>query len=755
MKSSTKNIYLFAVCTVLAASVALPAAAQVEGSALNYMLQRPRVAKYYKHKKPFDHLFLDFGAGFNLLGSGDMKPGPTMAIGIGDWISPEHGVRLAADGGIMRIGDTKLKYVTTSLDYLLNITALAQPGNNYTQRPVELYGIAGFDYTFSRNEGIDAHGYGAHLGFRGQFAMSPFTYFYIEPRLGLMQDDATQALTWHGYRPVGTVLLGFGYRLPDVRTNAAGKAAPRSFEDGLFVSAAAGPAFLANAHPSTWDDNIGMRTAVGIGKWFSASNAVRLSFNATTFRLPSTNRLKAIGTQLDYMLNLNNLFGGVNPDRIFWVNGIVGASYNYSTERNYGARHTWGVGAGMQANLKLSSAFSLFLEPRLDVYNERWAPSVNSYRRYDAAASLMAGLVYTYNGAQARPAHRGERPDAFSNSSIGLSAGLTTPLSFYDNWHSYMPVARLTYTRWKAPLLGWRAGVQGMMGRVDGGKRYAQATVSADWLTDLTALSYGCDQARLLAIRTVAGASIGAAYRRPSTRLAADVHAGVQAALRLSPSFSLTAEPTVSYNLSPLWKGSRSLRIQPQAMIGIEYNMQRKPHNADLAGKPSAANFVSLGIGTGIYTGNVNTAGGAQRFGFVTDAAFGHWFNHASGIHAGISNTVVQHWHKRHNQSITALHANYMLNLRSAVTGEPTEDKLFQLTGLAGAQLGISSERGRDTRLAPGLNGAVQAGLRLSPMVEIYLEPSATIYTKKIEAAHSDHPADGELRLSIGTKLHF
>ena len=116
---------------------------------------------------------------------------------------------------------------------------------------------------------------------------------------------------------------------------------------------------------------------------------------------------------------------------------------------------------------------------------------------------------------------------------------------------------------------------------------------------------------------------------------------------------------------------------------------------------------------------------------------------------------MVQHWHKRHNQSVTALHADYMLNLRSAVTGEPTEDKLFQLTGLAGAQLGISSERGRDTRLAPGLNGAVQAGLRLSPMVEIYLEPSATIYTKKIEAAHSDHPADGELRLSIGTKLHF
>ena len=40
MKSSTKNIYLFAVCTVLAAGVALPAAAPVEGSALNHMLQQ-------------------------------------------------------------------------------------------------------------------------------------------------------------------------------------------------------------------------------------------------------------------------------------------------------------------------------------------------------------------------------------------------------------------------------------------------------------------------------------------------------------------------------------------------------------------------------------------------------------------------------------------------------------------------------------------------------------------------------------------
>lgn len=757
MKHFNRNIIILAACALLASYIPLPAVAQIEGGALNYMLQRPRVAKYYKQKHAFDHLFLDGGAGVNLLGSHDMNLGATSSFTIGDWLSPEHGVRLGVDGGFMRIGDAKVKYVTTSLDYLLNVTAIATPGNNYRQKPIELYGIAGVDYSFSRHQGQNGKGFGVHIGARGQFAMSPFTYFYIEPKFGLMQSDVSQTPTWRGFRPMGTMSVGFGYRLPDAPSVKSKDESQGygDFANGLFLTSMGGMAIMANNHPSTWDDNIGMRALVGVGKWINASNGVRLSLGATTMRLPSTKRLKAVDMQLDYMLNLHNAFGGRNEHRLFWVNAIAGASYNYSSEYKYDARYSWGFGGGLQANFRLSDAFALVVEPRLDVYNKRWIPSSNSFRKYDAAASLMAGLTYTYNAPKARAAHANDEQEGLNVGSIGVSAGLMVPAAYCNKWNNYMPVGRLTYTHWSAPLTGVRYGLQGMIGRNVNDKRYAQATVTVDWLADLTALSYGCTDDRVLSLRTVVGTGIGAAYRRPSVRLASDVHVGVQAAVRLSPALSLTAEPQVAYNFSPLWKGRRLHRVQPQVQVGLEYSLRRSTSPANLGDKPSKSHFSSVSIGTGAYTGNIHTASRSERYTFFTDMSYGQWLNQVSGVQAGVSNTVVQHRGKRHNQNLTAVHADYVMNIKSAIMGESTEEHLFQLTGVAGAQLGISSERGRDTRVAPGLHGAIQAGVRVSPSVEIYLEPSATIYSKKIEAAHSNHPADGELRLSIGTKIHF
>ena len=64
MKTSLKNIAAVAMLSAYAAT----AHAQLKGSALNYMLQRPRVAKQYADKKLFDHLFVDAGAGVNVMG---------------------------------------------------------------------------------------------------------------------------------------------------------------------------------------------------------------------------------------------------------------------------------------------------------------------------------------------------------------------------------------------------------------------------------------------------------------------------------------------------------------------------------------------------------------------------------------------------------------------------------------------------------------------------------------------------------------
>lgn len=749
-----KNTRYMALGLLLALGASTHVQAQTEGSALNYMLQRPRVAKYYKHKRAFDHLFVDAGAGVNFMGSRHLKPGATGVVGIGDWISPEHGFRLNAEAGMFNIADGKTKFVTGSLDYLLNITAIAQPGNHYRQLPVELYGVAGVDYSYSKRYGSADNGFGMHVGLRGQFAMSLFTYFYVEPRFGIMQDNVPQVATWHNFRPVGTVALGFGYRLPENRLKTPYFKARHGFADGLFLSALGGMSILVNGHPRTWDDNMGARATVGIGKWFDSYSAVRLSMSTTTLKQSNVNRMKAAGAQLDYILNLHNLFGGVNPHRTFWFNALVGGSYNYSSDHTNGSSYTWGVGGGLQANVRLSRDLNFVVEPRVDVYNERWAPSQNSYKGYDAAASVLAGFVYTYNAPYSRRAHAGEPKDALHRSSFGISAGLATPINEYDNSDYRMIVSRMSYSHWSAPLSGWRYSLQGTIGKRTAVGRYAQAVAGIDWMTDLTAVTYGCDNSRVLSLRTVAGASIGADYRAQSTRLASDVHGGLQLAFRLSPSISLTAEPQVAYQFSKKFEGNRTARIQPQVQVGLEYSLQRGARNTDLYSEPATSEYVSASIGAGMYTGNFEN-GSSRRLTFLSDVAYGHWFNHVSGIQGSIGNTVVQRRGKQHNENITTLRADYVMNIRSAVTGEPTESKMFQLTGLAGAQLGIDSQSGRDARLAPGVHGALQAGLRVSSHVELFLEPSATIYTKKIEPAGFGHSAEGELRVSIGTKYHF
>lgn len=96
-----------------------------------------------------------------------------------------------------------------------------------------------------------------------------------------------------------------------------------------------------------------------------------------------------------------------------------------------------------------------------------------------------------------------------------------------------------------------------------------------------------------------------------------------------------------------------------------------------------------------------------------------------------------------------------MMNIKSAVTGESTADHTFQLTGIAAASLNIASWKNHDTKVAPGLMGAVQAGVMVAPNVELYLEPSATVFAKKIALTPKNHPVEGELKLSLGTKVNF
>ena len=107
------------ISALIMAGAPLTSKAQLSKSALDYMLQRPQVTKSYENKKFMDHLFMDFGFGGNLMGRHNVKLGPIAEMGLGDWISPEHGVRLNFYGGAYKIGGKETKYASVGLDDLV------------------------------------------------------------------------------------------------------------------------------------------------------------------------------------------------------------------------------------------------------------------------------------------------------------------------------------------------------------------------------------------------------------------------------------------------------------------------------------------------------------------------------------------------------------------------------------------------------------------------------------------------------------
>ncbi|HBN46339.1 MAG TPA: hypothetical protein DD401_01460 [Prevotella sp.] len=744
-------------CLALAALASATLTAQVPGSALDYMLQRPRVSKVYQHKRPFDHLFVDAGAGLNGMGTSSLRLGAQGSFGLGDWITPEHGVRLNVDGGLWKVFGKKVKFADLSLDYLLNITALSQPGTYYTPRRFELIGVAGASYAWSRHQGRWQNGFGLHIGLRGQVSLSHFTYAYMEPRIGLVEDQVSQVNTWHGYRPYGQVMLGLGYRLPESRLQ--NRYDGRGFADGLFFSLMGGPAFLANSHPTTWDDRFGGRAAVSVGKWFDAYNALRLTANASSIhQYASTNNTKAVGLQLDYMANLHNLFGGLNPNRKFWMDLVAGVSYNRTADQDHVKHNMFGLGGGLQANIRLARGLALSLEPRVDIYGQHYAPHTSSFDKRDVTASFLAGLTYTYND---RRAAQVKDVDDIHRSAITVVGGVANRLNAMSEGKMYAPVGRVSFTRWYAPAFAWRANVQGLIrGKRATGYNYVQAVAGLDWMTDLTALSCGYDRSRTLSFKTLAGFNLGLDYAKHgkhTTYFSPDIHAGGQVAVRVAEGLHVVAEPQVAYELSRRLKPSHVGRFVPSLAVGLEYSLQRSGKAGQPVDKPAKPHFVSASIGTGLYTGNfAEMHPRNNKFSFVGEVAYGQWLNGVSGVHAALSNTTVQRARGKGNQNITSLSAGYMMNIKSAITGERTDEDRFHLTGIADLSLVGSNRKGKDMKVTLGGKLALQAGVAVSKSVEVYVEPAAVIYGKGVEFnVMKHHPLEGEARLSLGTKWNF
>lgn len=920
-------------------------------NALDHRLQGPRVTKQFDDKRIGKHLYIDLGVGGNVIGTSEfssMKPSVQGGLNVGAWITPEHGVRIGVNGGSYRTKytDGSVSFYGVSADYMINANALAARHYKGAQT-FEVYPFMGADLAFSSQNGVKDKGIGAHVGIRGQLRMSNCSYFYVEPRVGIIQDNVPQFPNWRNFRPVASVMAGFGYRVAESEkrvhyTDAFDEA--HKAGDGWIVSMSGGFGAMFTGSLQEVRQYREERVALGLGKWFGNTHGVRLTANAFAYKQGGVSTpVRGAGVQADYMLNLHSFFMGYTPERRYWLNALVGGSYNFTTNREQ--RHkTFGFGVGLQPNVRITQDVSIFLEPRVDLYQQDFAPYKNTSGKWDIAGTVMAGLTWT-----SRPAYLHRAPDGgedfvqntwhdhmfvevsgganipvvrravehprkfarpsfsigfgkwftplhglrfwtemaqtqwsdspvsrykhstvaldylfnFSNAAsgyrryrplelvggvgvlatarqhragvkwFGVSASLkgiwnlnplfglyleskvrgygddffpTKPrmhsnLDFiaqiqagmHFNMNGYLPatyaamwdgesghrssisvaagmamqanhpksrdyrcpIARISYTHWYSPVSAWRASVQGYAYHYDGHKMVA-GTVGVDAVTDLTAQTYGFDPGRVVSVLAMGGFNVGMDYSYTKTYFAPDFHFGGQFNVRLSDRMHLYVEPQLAYRLSKRYKQIRKERWLASAMMGLDYNFRRAGAENKDALTASKKRFVSVALGTGEYT---VTTSHMHPFGrkltFFGDVNYGQWLKGVSGYRFGVSNTLVQVRGKG-NENITAVHLDYVMNLRAALTGKSTEGKIFQLTGFLGATANMSTRTGQDTRIVMGLDGGLQAGWRVTPSVELFLEPSASLYGKHIQRnSYNYHPFEGEARLSIGTKYCF
>ncbi len=963
-KHNTMNKSKFSRClvlTFLALASAAGVQAQEPGGALEHTLQRVPVTKHFDHKRFGDHLFIEGGLESNFQIKDRLASGFSYGGAIGDWLTPEHGLRLRIEQGRYGFkGDMpNPKIVSASLDYLLNITAVAH--RNYKQpKPLEFYGVAGIEVGASSIGGASRKGVGIHLGLRGQVATGPTTYFFVEPMLSYETDGLGYYKAWDDVRHMASVSAGLGYRLAPWRTAADLKDHDSSresdcgryhFVDGTFLTAGGGLQGFIDRNSSHEVSGLGPRVMLGFGKWFTPKHGLRISANYTQPVPAGNETFKAVGGQVEYMVNLHNIFCGVDYSRRWSVNGLLGVSFMHSRFDESGTQRrekTVGAGLGLQGNLRLAPGFSLFIEPRMDVYKDVFSP-VNTISSFEFAPSALLGLTYQYDhrnrdlkdapvedftrnywhdnvfieggaglgllvrtskmsdapshlqptayvgiGKWFKPAHGlrlwgqagriesyesgvdtynygmvgadyllnlthlagGYRPhktfeiiagagiSAMTATGAGMvkpgvsgslrgswrvsdltrlyieprlqayregafkydrsdlpfdligsvMAGMTFNLRAYDREASlaaidaagglrnyvsisggmvvpgdpdqgdfkYGPSFRLGFTHWFTALSAWRTSLGAYAGYRNITHRFMTGTVGFDYMTDLTAHAYGYDPDRVLSVLPYVGVGIGADYAQRKIYFNPDLHAGMQFSLRLTDKLRAHVEGQAAYRLASRLKGgneySHAARLAPQLLVGLDYALQRNKRSESATTKPDLSRYVSVGLGSGLYSYTLaNVTPSLRKFNLTFEGAYGQWFTGLHGVEVGLSYLFAPgsqdgRFMKSH---ILSLQADYMLNLRSAITGVDTDNKKFRLTGLAGVAGALRTSPTGGSKIVPALHLALQPSFAINDHMELYARPQFYLYSNKVADSDYAHPFEISARLTVGTKFNF
>lgn len=185
------------------------------------------------------------------------------------------------------------------------------------------------------------------------------------------------------------------------------------FWDSWFVSLGGGATVMFGDYDAagSFGKRISPTLNVAVGKWFTPGLGGRLQYSGLQARgfVPSAGSDYAVGAMqdggyykqrfnymnlhADVMFNLNALFGGYNPSRVYEVIPYVGAGFthNYSTPH----REALSVNAGIINRFRVSDALDINLELSAVAAEDKFDGGIGG-KGYDGLVSATVGLTYRF-----------------------------------------------------------------------------------------------------------------------------------------------------------------------------------------------------------------------------------------------------------------------------------------------------------------------------------------------------------------------
>lgn len=239
------------------------------------------------------------------------------------------------------------------------------------------------------------------------------------------------------------------------------------------------------------------------------------------------------GANVDYLINISAFAARYNPKRVFEVIGALGLSYQATIIKDQKTIHSYGLRAGLQGKLNVSSAFNLFIEPQLALYPDR-VDNQPSWKRYNLAGSLMAGITY--------------KPAGYTTLTF-LKGGFASLAAGTGNTGNVLFDTEFALGKWFDKINGMRISAGSSTAFLDneesGSNRDFNISLNIDYLCNLTRLF--SDRDSHVFNLTVAG-GIGSYF--PGTESSSSIilngRIGLQGEIRLSAHTGLWLEPRIN-----------------------------------------------------------------------------------------------------------------------------------------------------------------------------------------------------------------